>query len=113
VYCRRGQAENHVWTAPLGQGFLRRDRKVSGAVMSSACWRGMHRSAGPDEKVRLVPSPHHINALNFGACSQSGFQNLSVASHHSLSHPRSCSPCGETSSRQALCGRQAATGRSS
>jgi hypothetical protein len=32
---------SHVWTAPLGQGLFRSDGKVSGAVMSPACSRGI------------------------------------------------------------------------
>jgi putative transposase len=32
---------SHVWTAPLGQGLFMSDGKVSGAVMSPACSRGI------------------------------------------------------------------------
>jgi DNA-binding transcriptional LysR family regulator len=41
--------------------------EASGAVMSSACLRGTDRSAGRDEKIRLVLSPNQFYALIFGA----------------------------------------------
>ena len=81
--------------------------------MSSACWRGIDRPAGPDEKVRLVLSPYQFNALIFGACCPLGFQNLSVAHITPSVTLDACSPWGEILSRQASCGRHAATGRSS
>ena len=74
---------------------------------------GYDRPAGPDEKVRSVLSPYQFNALAFGACSPLGFQNPSVAHITPSVTLDACSPWGEIPSRRALCGRQAAIGRSS
>jgi hypothetical protein len=38
-----------------------------GCGQSSACLRGTDRSAGRDEKIRLVLSPNQFYALIFGA----------------------------------------------
>ena len=44
---RMEKPEGHVWTAPLRQGFGRGFANASGAVMSSACWRGKRMSRWP------------------------------------------------------------------
>jgi hypothetical protein len=111
---RRGDGRRTFLTCLDGapcQGICWSAAIVSGADMSTACWRGKVRSAGPDENPLRFLAPSASRA-RIGAVRKAGFGTLSVRSHHPLITLNAFSPCRETSPCRALLA-QAKTGRSS